>query len=222
VAEKLWRAQFPDTHRWRLTGPFKPDHHFSLVALARCEIQAIDQHWSLHRLAIALPGGEPDPALAQEISFARADSQGMPPASWPAPEPARWHALLRAALETELANELDSIRARQENYLRRELERIDEYFEKYEQELAVRAARSSSNKSGNARTTDRLAAAKADHTRRRADQVARHEIRVQPHLDALLLVGEPAWRGAVSLEQARVAQALEALFVPRARRWFLT
>src|SRR5207244_4245586 len=134
VTEKLWRAQFPETSRWGLGTPFQGDFHFSLIALARCEIQAIDQHWSLHRLAIALPGGEPDPALAQEISFARADSQEMPPASWPAPEPARWHALLRAALETELANELDSIRARQENYLRRELERIDEYFEKYEQE----------------------------------------------------------------------------------------
>ena len=35
VAEKLWRAQFPDTNRWRLTDPFKPDHHFALVALAR-------------------------------------------------------------------------------------------------------------------------------------------------------------------------------------------
>jgi hypothetical protein len=37
-----------------------------------------------------------------------------------------------------------------------------------------------------------------------------------------LLVGEPAWRGAVSLERERIARTLEALFVPRARRWFLT
>ena len=149
----------------------------------------------------------------------RADPEGVLPAAWPAPDPARWHALLRVALQDELATELASIRARQENYLRRELERIDEYFEKYEHELTARVARSS--KSGNVKTTDRLAAAKADHARRRADQVARHEIRVQPHLDALLLVAEPAWRGFLSVERARVAQALEALFVPRARRWFM-
>src|SRR5882724_618024 len=104
VAEKLWRAQFPDTKRWRLTAPLKPDFRFSLLALARCEIQAIDHHWSLHRLTIALPSGEADPALAHEISFARADTEGLPPAAWPAPEPARWHTLLGAALEAELAN----------------------------------------------------------------------------------------------------------------------
>src|ERR1043166_3559983 len=33
VAEKLWRAQFPDTARWRLNGSFKETAHFSLVAL---------------------------------------------------------------------------------------------------------------------------------------------------------------------------------------------
>ncbi len=37
VAEKLWRAQFPDTTQWRLGAPFKDDLHFSLMALARCE-----------------------------------------------------------------------------------------------------------------------------------------------------------------------------------------
>jgi hypothetical protein len=73
VAEKLWRAQFPDTTQWRLAVPFKEDLHFSLLALARCEIQAIDQHWSLHRVAVSLPGGEPDDSLAQEFSFAQAD-----------------------------------------------------------------------------------------------------------------------------------------------------
>src|SRR5437870_3584734 len=45
VVEKLWRAQFPDFARWRLTAPLKLDSHFSLIALARCEVQAIDQHW---------------------------------------------------------------------------------------------------------------------------------------------------------------------------------
>jgi len=65
VAERLWRAQFPDTQRWRLTAPLAAGFHFSLVALARCEIQAIDQRWSLHRVAVALPGGEADEVLSR-------------------------------------------------------------------------------------------------------------------------------------------------------------
>src|SRR5271165_4292844 len=36
VAEKLWRAQFADTTRWRLASPFQADFHFSLVAVVRC------------------------------------------------------------------------------------------------------------------------------------------------------------------------------------------
>ena len=69
VAEKLWRSQFANTSRWQLAAPFKADFHFSLIAVARCEIQAMDQHWSLHRLAISLPGGESDEALARDIGF---------------------------------------------------------------------------------------------------------------------------------------------------------
>ena len=34
-----------------------------------CEIQAIDQHWSLHQLALAWPRGESDDGLASEIAF---------------------------------------------------------------------------------------------------------------------------------------------------------
>jgi hypothetical protein len=220
VAEKLWRVQFPDTTRWRLMQPFKGGYHFSLVGLARCEIQAIDQHWSLHRVAISLPNGEPDDSLAREFSFAQADPEASAAASaWPTPEPARWQTFLRSALELDLAVELAAVRTRQENYLRRELDRIDEYFASYELELTGRAARVA-RQSAKVKTEDRLAAAKAEHTRRRADQVARHEIRVHPHLDALLLVAEPAWRGSVQVERARVAQTVEALFVPRARKWF--
>jgi hypothetical protein len=218
VAEKLWRAQFPDTTRWRLRAAFKRDFHFSLVALARCEIQAIDQHWSLHRLAVSLDG-EPDDSLAREFSFARADPELGAAAAWPTPEPARWQTFLSAALEADVAAELAVVRARQETYLRRELDRIDEYFANYERELTARAARSA-RQSAKVRTTDRLAAAKAEHARRRTDQVARHEIRIQPHLDALMLVAEPAWRGSLEVEQAHVARALEPLFVPRERKWF--
>jgi hypothetical protein len=219
VTEKLWRVQFPGTTRWRLAAPFKRELHFSLVALVRCEIQAIDQHWSLRRLGISLPGGEPDESLAREISFAQADPEPAASAAWPSPDPARWDAWLREALEADLAPELASIRARQENYLRRELDRIDDYFANYEQELAARAARSARG-SAKLTTSERLAAAQAEHARRRADQVARHEIRVQPHFDALLVVAEPAWRSQLQVEMDHQAETLEAQFVPRARRWF--
>ena len=218
VAEKLWRAQFPDTTRWRLTESWKADYHFSLVILARCEIQAIDQHWSLHRLAIALASGEPDPNLAQYLSFAQADAEGAPGTAWPAPDLSRWQALLHSALEAELSDELASIRARQENYLRRELDRVDQYFQNYEREMTARSSRS--NKTTQLKSSERLAAAKAEHARRRADQIARHEIRVHPHLDALLFVAEPAWRGVLKVGRARMEEQVDALFVARARRWF--
>jgi len=113
TAEKLWRGQFPDTTRWRLTKPFEAAFHFSLVALARCEIQAIDQHWSLHRIALSLPDGEPDDSLAREIAFARADANAAANLAWPATNPAPWRFLLERALEGDLADELAGIRARQ-------------------------------------------------------------------------------------------------------------
>jgi hypothetical protein len=219
VAEKLWRAQFASTNRWRLSTPFKAGYHFSLLALVRCEIQAIDQHWSLRRLAIALPSGEPDESLAQEISFAQVDAGSAVPPPWPSPDPAQWKVLLRGVIEADLATELAAIHERQASYLRRELDRIDEYFEHYAAELTDRAGRSGS-KSAKVKTSERLAAARAEHARRRSDQVARHEIRVNPHLDALLLVAESAWHATVQFEAAHQAQTIESTFVPRARKWF--
>lgn len=217
VAEKLWRNQFPDTVRWRQTAPFTADHHFSLVALARCEIQAIDQQWTLHRVALALPQGRLDEGLAREIGFARVDPEPAAAVAWPAPEPAAWSTLLGRAIGQELTDDLAGIRARQENRLHRELERVDGYFERYERELAERASRSGSAK---LKIADRLAAAKAEHARHRADQVARHEMAVIPHLDALLLVAEPAWRAALQVDRAHQSSAaVTARFVPRARRW---
>jgi hypothetical protein len=123
-------------------------------------------------------------------------------------------------MEREAVEELVRIRERQEKSLRHEMERIDAYFENYEGELTARAQRSSVP-SSKAKTADRLAAAKAEHARRRADQVARHEIHVHPHVDALLLVAEKAWRASVQVEQGRQTQTLDALFVPRNRRWVL-
>ncbi|MGH7939927.1 MAG: hypothetical protein ACREFR_02500 [Limisphaerales bacterium] len=220
VAEKLWRAQFPDTTRWQLAAPFKPGFHFSLLALTRCEIQAIDQRWSLHRLAFSLPDGQEDDDLAREIGFHHA---GAEPISipWPSPNPARWTALLQQALELEISAELAEVRARQENSIRRELARIDSYFENYERELAARFARVANEKS-KIKMADRRAAARAEHHRRRADQLARHEIRVQPHVDGLLLIAEKAWRASVRVERSHRDQTVEALLVPRSRRWVIS
>ncbi len=218
VAEKLWRAQFTDTTRWQMAKPFQPDFHFSLVALARCELQAIDQHWSLHRVAISLPGGEPDEPLARELGFYLAVGAGAPEITWPAPDPAAWQRLLQRAFEHELADELARIRARQEHSLRREVARVDDYFENYAHELSARAGRSA-NAQSKLKIADRLAAAQAEHEHRRADQVARHEIRVHPHLEALLLVAEKAWRAELRIERSHCAQTHEAWFVPRSRKW---
>jgi hypothetical protein len=218
VAEKLWRAQFPETNRWQLTKPFVAAHHFSLLALVRCEIQAIDQHWSLRRVAVSLADGASDDALAHAVGLTELNAHPPAEISWPTPEPARWRDFLREALERELAADLAAIRVRQELHLRRELDRVDDYFEHYEQELAARAARSG-KETVKLKSAERLAAAQAEHARRRADQVARHEIRACAHLDALLLIAEPAWRAQLAVTRAHEPRTLEALFVPRARRW---
>jgi len=217
VAEKLWRAQVPDTARWRIETPFIRAHHFSLAALVRCEVQAIDQHWSLHRVAMALPGGRVDDSLARELGFARVDPS--PPAGlvWPVPDPRGWTPLLRRAIELETETELKGLRARQESHLSRELARVDGYFAAYSLELTERARRS---KGSPLKIDERLAAAKSEHARHRADQVARHEISVVPHLDALLLVAEPAWRATLDIRGTHEgARRVSSIFVPRSRRW---
>ena len=202
-----------------MEGVFQPTHHFSLLALVRCEIQAIDQHWSLHRLAIALPGGESDESMAAALDFAEL-SEGTPnEVKWPACYGAQLRDCLGGALTAALTGELNSIRLRQGNYLRRELDRIDNYFAGYERELAQRAARTHSENT-KLKAGDRLTAAKAEHTRRRADQVQRHEIRVLPRLDALLLLAEPAWQTTVTTAHHGAPHTHAAHFVPRSRRWF--
>ena len=123
-------------------------------------------------------------------------------------------------LEEDLAFDLAAIRDRQSHHLRRELDRVDDYFEHYELELAGRAAHTG-NENTKLKTAGRLAAAQAEHVRRRADQVARHEIRAHAHLDALLLIAEDAWRAGVKAEISHCSQTMSALFVPRARRWIV-
>ena len=217
VAEKLWRAQHPDTTRWRLESPLVAAHHFSLLALVRCEIQAIDQHWSLRRLAVSLSDGVRDEALAEAFVFSRAARAGTL-IQWPALDAARCRELLDSALAGEMADDLNTIRTRQENHLRRELARVEDYFENYERELSERAGRTR-NESTKLKAGERLAAARAEHQRRRADQVQRHEIRVLPHFDALLLVAEHAWRGTIAVTRHNETQSVSAQFIPRLRRW---
>src|SRR5207302_1031047 len=117
VAEKLWHAEMPGTGRWRLETAFAPDWHFSLLVLARCEIQAVDQHWSLHRLALSLPDGRRDESLAAGLDYCEVTPDAARAVAWPAPAPEAWEPLLRRAFEEELAEELTKTRQRQENYL---------------------------------------------------------------------------------------------------------
>src|SRR5213083_1398742 len=211
AVERLWHAQFSACPRWRLEGPFQHDWHFSVLLLARCEIQAIDQQWSLHRLALSFANGQRDDSLAEKLDFAAVNPRPDETISWPALDLARWQERIVAALTEELTGDLARIRARQANYLRRELDRIDDYFENYERELQQRAARSRSNDS-HLKMADRLAAARIEHERRRHDQIQRYQIRIVPHFDAFLLAAEPAWGTVVSFSDHRDTRRVAAYF----------
>lgn len=214
VAEKLWRAQWP-AERWTLSEGFKLAHHFSVLALIRCELQAIDQHWSLHRIALSLPNGEWDETLATEFDFANLASVVPSDLIWPVLTPAQLAELIRGAVDQAVAPELREIRRRQENYLRRELNRVDDYFTQYVREMSERANRSGSK----TKVEDRLAAARTDHARKRADQVQRHEIRLLPRVDALLILAEPAWQAKVTTVRQGETRQQTAHFIPRSRHW---
>lgn len=216
VVARLWTNQYAGHSGWRLDQPFRPVWHSSLIALVRCEIQAIDQHWSAHRLALNLATGEADVTLADALELASVDPAAQP--DWPAPDPAGWLPKLTRILEDELRPELAGIRTRQERYLKRELERIEHYYDAYEQELRGRRPKAG-RESAQVRVTERLAAAAADRQRRREDQLERHEIRVIPHWDALMLIAEPAWLAKVSVVAAHERRQVEAVYVPRLRRW---
>jgi hypothetical protein len=218
VAERLWRLQFPATSRWRLETNFAAAWHCSLVAVVRCEIQAIEQHWSLHRLAVSLPDGEPDPDLARDLQLLVVAADGPDQSQWPAPAPEAWQAHLQRALEEDLEADLARIRQRQEHHLRRELDRVDDYFANYIKELTDRVARSRSAET-KTKLADRRRAAHAEHDRRRQDQVRRHEIRIIPHVDALLLLAEPAWTATLLVSEHGEPRRQSAVWLPRTRRW---
>lgn len=213
IAAKVWLNQFGVPAQIGDQG-WERTWHFSVVAAVRCEVQAIEQHWSCHRIALSVADGERDGALERELEFL----EGQPSAaglSWPSPSP-QWPAWLERALRSDLAAELDDVRRRQERFLRRELARVDEYFLHYASELRGRMERVHKTESRQ-RYEARLRAAESEHQRRRADQVQRHEIRIIPHVDAVLWVAEPAWRTHV---QGRHGERLGLrTFVLRSRRW---
>lgn len=212
VAEKLWRTQLGATARG-LEGGLSRSWHFSILALIRSEVQAIDQHWFLHRVALSLPDGVRDEKLASELDFCDADPSPAPDVDWPSVDLANWTALITEALREELRDDLVPIRARQESFLAREIARIDDYFETYVEELGRRHRKTS--------VAERITAARTEHERRRVDQVQRHEIRIIPHVDALVLVAEPAWSARVSPRPQQTTGASHALFVPRTRLWIV-
>jgi hypothetical protein len=215
VAGKLWQAQFGSQAGWR-TSPFLQTWIFSVVGAVRCEVQANDQSWTSHRFAFTLPDGQRDNSL--EFALGQMNQIESAEADWPSLDPnvlAEW---IGWALQSELALELSRIKERQQLFLRRELRRIDEYFENYTRELRERMARQHKEEAVK-RYADRLEATHLEHNRRRTDQIERHTIHIVPHVDALLTVAEPAFAAHVSWQAGREERTAPALFVPRTRRW---
>jgi hypothetical protein len=217
VAGKLWQAQIGFHTGWQV-APFMRTWIFSVVAAVRCEVQAHDQRWSSHRLAFTLPEGERDASLEFEL-------EQMSPiepvdVEWPAPDSSLLSDWIGRALNSELAPELSKIKERQQLLLRRELIRIDEYFENYALELRERMGRQHKEE-GAKRYATRLEATRLEHNRRRTDQIDRHTIHVVPHADALLTVAEPAFATHVTWRAGREEKQVPAIFVPRTRRWHL-
>jgi hypothetical protein len=217
VADKLWQAQFGLHAGWN-AAPFLQSWIFSVVAAARCEVQANDQSWSSHRFAFTLPSGERDASLEFRLEqMSAVKPEGV---DWPELDPDLISGWIGRAVSIELASELSRIRERQELFLRRELHRIDEYFENYGRELRERMDRQHKEEAIK-RYADRLEATRVEHNRRRADQIERHTIHVVPHVDALLTVAEPAFATRVTWRAGREEKIASALFVPRTRRWHI-
>lgn len=217
VVEKLLRQQLDLGPLVRVgIGEFRPVWHFSVVVGLRAEVVAIDQTWDAVRLAFALDTGEADPHLEKELEFLPrpvGSAVGGSPV-WPEIDETRLRAMIGENLLRDLAGPLGAIRKRQEQHLQRELVRIANYFSGYRAELETRWKRQRTDESRQ-RYRDRIAASAAEEKRRREDQVQRHEIRLIPHVDALLLTGERAWRAKVTLSD----RAVQATYVVRARRW---
>ncbi|HUI05850.1 MAG TPA: hypothetical protein VL486_02470 [Verrucomicrobiae bacterium] len=216
VAQKVWQNQFGQRARMN-PDDWRRVWHFTLIAVVRVAIQSVDQHWTTHRVAMAMSDGQRDVQLEQQLDgFAFVPYPGGP-VPWMGLESVPWKDWLNRHVLEDLCDDLASIRKRQEHYLERELRRIDDYFDAYHQELAGRMGRQHKDEA-RARYQERLRATEAEHLRRRDDQVQRHEIRLLPYLDALLVTAEAAWQTAVSGLHGE--RTLEAVYVPRRRRWF--
>lgn len=222
VAAKTWFQSFPDSPKFHQLTPYTATFHFSAVAIARCEIQAIDQVWSAHQVRFSLLDGRRDATLHDDAVLS-IDPTPHEAIVWPTLDNASLQQFLIRILNLELAAELDAIRTRQQRYLNREIRRIDEYFASYEQELRSRRVRAGSNPAGAKKSVeDRIAAARTEHLRRRDDQLQRHAIHVKPHLDALLILAEPAWATTAQIRIGRERHPEPVLYVPHARRWHQT
>jgi hypothetical protein len=217
LLERRWSNQFPGSVRMQITTPFVASAHFSLVAALRCEIQAVDQHWSQHRVAINLHDGEPDPQLAEQLVILE---PWRDPVSidWPEFKPDKCRKGLLVALEREARPTVKSIKDRQAKYLQRELATVDRYYRDYEENLAGRLNRTRSD-AGRSKMRERLEAARKEHQIRRIDQIKRHEIRVNAHVDGLLVVAEPAHRTRVRSFNQRQEHQQNAVWIPRTRCW---
>jgi len=216
IVEKVWQNQFGRPAQAE-AGEWNRTWHFSLVAAVRCELQAIDQTGLFHRLAVNLADGRQDALLETELDYFTVQPPPAEPVPWPELLLVPWQAWLTRALAEDLRDDLAEVRRRQEHYLKRELDRIDAYFLNYEQELQARMARQHKPEAV-ARCQDRLRAAETEHARRRDDQVHRHEIRVIPHVDSLLITAETAWQTRMC---ERHGAPVLGTYLPRVRRWFV-
>ncbi len=215
VAQKIWQNQFGQRVRVDPDG-WQRVWHFALVATVRVAIQSIDQSWTTHRLAIALSDGERDVQLEEQLDhFAFVPDPGET-VLWLPLDSLPWKSWLIRRLTEDLHDDLAAIRKRQERFLERELRRIDEYFDNYRRELVGRMERQHTDHA-RARYQERLRATEAEHLRRRDDQVQRHEIRLLPSVDALLLTAETAW--GTTVRGLHGEPAPQSVYVPRARRW---
>jgi hypothetical protein len=218
-AERRWYLQYPKRERWQMLSPLTSHVHFSFVGVLRCEIQAVDQHWTQHRIAINLKTGGPDPHLAEQIGILEPwNASG--PIDWPTYHQQNWKEALLRALEQETHSTIRSIRTRQLNYLQRELFRVDRFFRDYEAELTQRLDRSRTA-SGRSKIEDRLKAARSEHQNRRIDQIKRHSIRQTAHVDALLAVAEPAFETEIRYISKREEHLHTAFWLPRTRSWIV-
>jgi hypothetical protein len=118
----------------------------------------------------------------------------------------------------ELSRGLAEVKARVGHYLRREFARVDDYFEHYEHKLRARKDREHRENSVE-RYQQRIETTHAEHQRRSVDQIERQAMRRIPHLRALAVIAEPAFRAVVEWRTGREAKSAGALLPARARRW---